>query len=176
MKRVLVRYSVKPDRADDDRFVPIPGRVAVSRALFCLIIAATACSNVDVETEVAALRSADSLGQAKMMAGDGQGLMAVFAKDATNYPPGSPIEGGETIQLGFEDRFAVPGFEAKPGGPTRIVMAGSRDLAYTVATEEFTSEDENGELTTVRSRRLTVWRKQPNGRWQIVENIWNYGR
>jgi ketosteroid isomerase-like protein len=165
MKRVLVRYRVVPDRADDDRFVPIPGRVAaVSRGLLCLIIVTIGCAGTDLETEIAALRAADSLGQARIMAGDGQGLMAVFAKDANNYPPGGPIEGGETIQLGFEDRFALPG------------MAGSRDLAYTVATEEFTSEDENGELTTVRSRRLTIWKKQPNGRWQIVENIWNYGR
>jgi hypothetical protein len=123
MKRVLVRYRVVPDRADDDRFVPIPGRVAaVSRGLLCLIIVTIGCAGTDLETEIAALRAADSLGQARIMAGDGQGLMAVFAKDANNYPPGGPIEGGETIQLGFEDRFALPGFEAKPGGPTRIVM------------------------------------------------------
>ncbi len=148
----------------------------MSRAVFCLLIASTACSNVDLETEIAALRSADSLSQALMMEGNAQGLMAVFGDDATNYPPGGPLEGGETIQLGFEDRFAVPGFELSRSGPTRIVMAGSRDLAYTVATEELTFEDENGEPTTIDSRRLTIWRKQPNGRWKIVENIWNYDR
>lgn len=148
----------------------------MSRALFCLLIATTACSNVDLQTEVAALRSADSLGQALIMDGNAQGLMAVFSKDATNYPPSGPIEGGETIQLGFEDRFAVPGFALIRSGPTRIVMAGSGDLAYTVATEELTFEDENGELTAVESRRLTIWKRQPSGRWQIVENMWNYGR
>ncbi|MEJ2152057.1 MAG: DUF4440 domain-containing protein [Gemmatimonadota bacterium] len=148
----------------------------VSRALFCLLVAATACSTGDLETEIAALRAADSLSQALIIENDAQGLMAVFADDATNYPPGGPLEGGETIQLGFEDRFAVPGFELSRSGPTRIVMAGSRDLAYTVTTEELTFEDENAQLTTIDSDRLTIWRKQPNGRWKIVENIWNYDR
>jgi ketosteroid isomerase-like protein len=148
----------------------------VSRALFCLLVAATACSTGDLETEIAALRAADSLSQALIIENDAQGLMAVFADDATNYPPGGPLEGGETIQLGFEDRFAVPGFELSRSGPTRIVMAGSRDLAYTVTTEELIFEDENAQLTTIDSDRLTIWRKQPNGRWKIVENIWNYDR
>jgi ketosteroid isomerase-like protein len=148
----------------------------VSRALLCLAVAATACANVDVETEVAALRSADSLSQALIIEGNAQGLTAVFGDDAMNYPPGDPIEGGETIQLGYEDRFGVPGFELSRSGPTRIVLAGSGDLGYTVANEEVTFENEDGELTTVRSRRLTIWKKAPDGRWLIVENMWNYGR
>lgn len=148
----------------------------MSRALLCLLIATTACSNVDLETEIAALRAADSLSQSLIIEGDAQGLTAFFGDDAMNYPPNDPIEGGETIQLGFEDRFGVPGFELSRSGPTRIVLAGSGDLAYSVATEELTSVDENGEVTTVESRRLTIWKKRPNGRWQIVENMWNYGR
>jgi ketosteroid isomerase-like protein len=147
----------------------------VFRGLLCLIVATSACSNVDLEAEIAALRAADSLSQALIIEGDAQGLMAVFGDDARNYPPNDPIEGGETIQLGFEDRFGVPGFELTRSGPTRIVIAGSGDLGYTVANEELTFENEDGEQTTVKSRRLTIWKKQPKRRWQIVENIWNYG-
>ncbi len=135
MKRVLVRYRAVPDRTDENQ---AHGRLAVSRALLCLIIAATACSNVDMETEVAALRSADSLSQALIIEGNAQGLTAFFDDEAMNYPPNDPIEGGETIQLGFEDRFGVPGFELTRSGPTRIVIAGSGDLGYTVADEEIT--------------------------------------
>jgi ketosteroid isomerase-like protein len=147
----------------------------VSRALFFLLAVTIGCAGTDLEAELAALRSADSLGQAKIMDGNAQGLMAVFADDAINYPPGGPIEGGETIELGFKDRLGVPGFGARYLEPTRIVLAGSGDLGYTVATEELTSHDEDGQPVTVESRRLTVWKKQPNGRWQIIENIWNYG-
>lgn len=146
------------------------------RALFCLVIAATACSKIDTETEIAVLRTADSLSQVLIMEGDAQRLMAIFGDDAMNYPPGDPIEGGETIQLGFQDRFELPGFELSRSGPTKIVLAGSGDLGYTVADEELTFENEDGEQTTVRSRRLTVWKKAPDGRWLIAENMWNYGR
>jgi ketosteroid isomerase-like protein len=146
----------------------------VSRALLFLLVATIGCAGTDLDTEIAALRSADSLAQAKIMDGNAQGLMAVFADDAINYPPGGPIEGGETIELGFKDRFGVPGFGARYLEPTRIVLAGSGDLGYTVASEELTFEGEDGQPVTVRSRRLAIWKKQPNGRWQIVENIWNY--
>lgn len=148
----------------------------MSRALLCLVVVATACSNVDMESEVAALRAADSLSHALFMDGNAQRLMAVFGDNARNYPPGDPVEGGETIQLGFEDRFGGLGFELTRSGPTKIVLAGSGDLGYTVADEEMTFENENGELTTVKSRRLTIWKKAPDGRWLIAENMWNYGR
>ncbi len=135
----------------------------MSRALLFLLVATIGCAGTDLDTEIAALRSADSLAQAKIMDGNAQGLMAVFADDAINYPPGGPIEGGETIELGFKDRFGVPGFGARYLEPTRIVLAGS-----------LTFEGEDGQPVTVRSRHLAIWKKQPNGRWQIVENIWNY--
>lgn len=149
--------------------------MVLRRIAFVGILAATVgCGRVDLEAEVAALRTADSLWWAKAVEMDAQGAMAFYTKDAVSYPPEGPTEGGEGIQLYLQELFAKPGFAVRFPEKSRIVLAPSGDLGYTFANAELTFDDDEGSPFTLWSRHLAVWRKQPNGKWKITENMWNF--
>ena len=57
---------------------------------------------------------------------------------------------------------------------TAVIVARSGDFGYTVAVEEITITDAEGNPTTIHSRYLAVWRKEPDGTWKVIDNMWNF--
>ena len=46
-------------------------------------------------------------------------------------------------------------------------------MGYTVATNRVTVPGIDGALVTVTGKAVTVWRKEPDGAWRCVLDIWN---
>lgn len=57
--------------------------------------------------------------------------------------------------------------------PTKVEVARSGDLGYTTGTYESKFHDKEGKPQTRRGRYVTVWRKDPAGRWKVVIDIGN---
>lgn len=68
--------------------------------------------------------------------------------------------------------------------PDSAVVALAGDLAYTFGTNQFTAPDPTGRLVTTapdptgtlvttNGRYITVWRKEPDGRWRCVMDYAN---
>ncbi len=139
-----------------------------------LVLAASGCApQVDVEAEAAAIREADRQFSKAAAAKDVEGALSFFAEDATLIPPNAPIVTGEdAIRKWLSEMVETPGF-AVSWQTTRAEVSRSGDLGYTLATFELTMNDPDGNPVTDRGQDFHVWKKQPDGSWKVVIDIWN---
>ena len=128
---------------------------------------AGACGRpVNVDQEKTALLARDR--EWSQTAKDMNKFVSYFAPDASFYPPGMPVAAGSAaIMDTFMKISATPGF-AVQWMPTRAEVSAAGDVGYTVGTYEASM---NG--ATEKGKYVTVWKKQPDGTWKVVEDIFN---
>ena len=158
-----------------------PMRVQSSAAIL-LFVAFTlfACQPVAEQTEVdvavaeeAALREADAEWLKTFEAKDVEGMVSFYAVEASVFPPNAPIVSGrEAIRGMWEELVANPGF-ALTWEPVKVEMAESCDLAWVQETYEFRMQDSEGKLQEDRGKAVLVWKKQTDGSWKAVADIFN---
>jgi ketosteroid isomerase-like protein len=56
---------------------------------------------------------------------------------------------------------------------TRVDVARSGDLGYVSGPYEFVMNGPDGKPVTERGKFVEVWRKQADGAWKCVADIWN---
>ena len=147
---------------------PFPVLVAL------LVLAASGCApKVDIEAERAAIRTLDDQMVAAINAGDLAAWLAFFTDDATMMPPNAPaVVGKEAIREFAAEVIASPDFAVahKLG---KVEVSRSGDLAYLSYAYELTLNDPEGNPVTDRGKDISVLKKQPDGAWKIVIDIWN---
>jgi ketosteroid isomerase-like protein len=57
--------------------------------------------------------------------------------------------------------------------PTKVEVAKSGDLGYLYGTYSMTMNDAQGKPVNDSGKILEVWKKQPDGKWKCVADIWN---
>jgi ketosteroid isomerase-like protein len=68
--------------------------------------------------------------------------------------------------------MASPGF-ALSWQASKVEASRGGDLAYSVGTYELTMNDPKGKPVTDRGKYMTVWKKQPDGQWKVVTDMYN---
>ncbi len=68
----------------------------------------------------------------------------------------------------WADFFAPGRADAVVGADLHGEVIGASDLGYTVGNSVFRAKNAAGVLTERHGSYLTVWRKQRDGRWQVV--------
>ncbi len=120
-----------------------------------------------------AVREVDSATLKASQAKDLERNLSFYTDDASVFPPNAPIATGkEAIRAFLSQGFANPGF-AIDWQPTKVEVSRGGDLAYTQGTYEFTMNDPKGKPITERGKYVNVWRKQPDGNWKMVADVWN---
>lgn len=148
-------------------------RSIIPRALLPLL-AACVSGRVDLESEKRTLLELDrrwsELASEKR---DVDAVAAFWTDDAVIYPPGQPaIVGQAAICAYVESMFSLPGFHIE-WQTSEVIVAPSGDLAYLLGTNSATIPDPSGRLITSEGRGVTVWRKEADGIWRCVVDIWN---
>ena len=137
------------------------------------LLAGTTAATVDVAAEKAALASADKAWSEAAVAKDLEKTLSYWTDDATVYPPGQPAVVGKEAIRGFVSAgFATPGFSIRWETRSWEVSA-SGDMAYGQGRNVATVTDPQGKTITEHGRAVTVWRKEKDGRWRCVVDIWN---
>jgi ketosteroid isomerase-like protein len=99
--------------------------------------------------------------------------VSYYSDDAIVMPPNSPqATGKESIHALWKGMLGAPGFS---GGwkPLKVDVARSSDLGYVSGTYEFTENDANGKPMTDKGKYVEVWKKQADGGWKCVADIFN---
>ena len=105
--------------------------------------------------------------------GDLEATLAYWADDAVIMAPGqSPIRGRQAIRKFIEASAAIPGFSVK-WEPLEAHVSSLGDMAYLIERNLFTFRDSTGKQVTESNKVVTVWRKQPDGSWKNVIDMWN---
>lgn len=122
---------------------------------------------------VAALLQADYALQAAIERRDVDATVAFYAPDATLLPAAAPaIDGTDAIRAEWTSLFAIPAFQ-NAGEMTSHSVSSSADMAFTRGTYATTLTGHEGELLIERGKWVTIWRREPEGSWRIVVDIYN---
>jgi uncharacterized protein (TIGR02246 family) len=121
----------------------------------------------------AALRKLDDEWSKAAGAKDLEKTVSFYTDDAMVLPPNSPVlQGKEAIRAMWKGMFAVPGFG---GGwkANKVEVAKSGDLGWTTGPYEINEIDASGKPMTDKGKYLAVWKKQADGSWKCVADMFN---
>jgi len=134
-----------------------------------------ACSKpaIDLEAEKAALMQVSRDWSATVEAGDYEGALDVWADDGVMLPPDFPLLSGKEAITGYVMGAAeIPGFKIS-WEPISAHIAASGDLGYLVERNVIEFDGEDGNKVVTHGKVITVWRKDANGQWKNVVDMWN---
>jgi uncharacterized protein (TIGR02246 family) len=128
---------------------------------------------VDIETEQAAIRDMAIEWVDAANAKDVERMVSGFTDGASVLPPNAPIATGkEAIRKVWSELAEMPGL-SESTQVTKVEVSRMGDLAYSFGTYESTSNDPEGNPVTERGKWVAVYKKQPDGSWKAVLDIWN---
>ena len=138
-----------------------------------VVLAACSPPAVDLEAEGAALMQLSREWSDLVATGDMDAIMAGWAEDAVMMPPGTPpLEGKAAIRAYVEAGQQLPGFEIS-WEPMTVHVAASGDMAYMIERNVTSVHDTLGNPVTTYGKAVTVWRKDEDGSWKNVVDMWN---
>jgi ketosteroid isomerase-like protein len=138
------------------------------------VLAGCSRSSFDPAAEQAKLLKRDAEWASAASAGqDVEKIISYWADDALVLPPGQPVaEGKAAIRAFVTESLKIPGFKIH-WVSEKVSFSPDGQLAYMRSVNETTFREPDGKVTTVHGRGLTVWRRDRDGQWRCVVDIWN---
>jgi ketosteroid isomerase-like protein len=136
----------------------------------------TACqrtTNLARSADEASLKNLDAEWSKAAGARDVDKTASYYSDDALILPPNIPtINGKQGARAMWQGMFSVPGFG---GGwkASKVEVARSGELAYVTGTYELSETDAKGKPMTDKGKYLEVWKKQGDGTWKCVIDMFN---
>jgi uncharacterized protein (TIGR02246 family) len=128
---------------------------------------------VDVDQEAAELMRISREWSDVAATGDMDAILAGWAEDAVMMAPGQPpIRGKAAIRAYIEATGSIPGSSIR-WEPLEAHVAPSGDMAYLIERNQITWQDSTGTQVSESNKVVTVWRKQADGLWKNVIDMWN---
>ena len=137
-------------------------------------LALTACAKtVDLDAARAELQAADAAYSGLFATMYADSFAAMYTADAKMYPPNDSARAGTEAIRAFGAQFAdMQGFSVT-FHPVDLGVGGGGDMGYTLSHYVATFTGPDGNPGTDRGHDFHVWRKQADGSWKIVVDIWN---
>lgn len=105
--------------------------------------------------------------------GDMEKTLEYWAEDAVVMSPGQPpLKGKAAIRGMIEGTSNIPGFRIS-WEPISVEVSESGDMAYMIEQNQITMNDSLGNPITEKNKAVTVWRKEKDGSWKNVVDMWN---
>jgi ketosteroid isomerase-like protein len=120
-----------------------------------------------------AVRAADQEWLRVFAAKDLEKSVAFCTDDGSVLAPNVPIATGkEAIRKLFSGFFALPNLNIS-WQPAKVQVAKSGELGYTSGTYQMSFNDASGKLISDRGKYVTVWKRQGDGSWKVLLDIFN---
>ena len=127
---------------------------------------------VDLDAARNAIMAADKVWSETV--GDLEATMSFFAEDARFLPPDAPQANGRAeIEQNMSAMMVVPGFSLNWSANFSDV-SGSGDLGYSIGIFEMTVDGPDGTPITRNGKYTTAWKKQEDGKWKAVSDMFNF--
>ena len=102
---------------------------------------------------------------------DAERVASYYAEDAIAYPPNEPAAlGRAAAKKVWGAYFAEPSLMISWRTQHAEVIG---DLGYTSGSYEVTSKGPDGKAGSEKGKYLCVWKKQADGTWKAVHDMWN---
>jgi len=144
--------------------------------ILILFISMIGCnqSTVDLKAEEASIMKADSTWSALAKeGGDVNKIVSYWSDDAVVMMPGQPaVRGKEALKKMVEDSKNIPGFSIS-WKSSEVKFSPDGKMAYMSGENMMTMNDSTGKMMSMPGRGYTIWRKEADGNWKCVVDIWN---
>ena len=148
----------------------------LSLLILVVFVIAVGCnqSNVDLKAEEAAIMKTDSSWSAiAKESKDVEKIVSYWSDDAVVLAPGQPaVKGKEALRKFIEDSRQIPGFSIT-WKSSDVHFSPDGKMAYMSGENLMTMDDSTGKKMTIPGRGYTIWRKEADGNWKCVVDIWN---
>jgi len=100
-------------------------------------------------------------------------ILSYWADDAVVMLPGDDvIKGKQAIREMVEGSSKIPGFKIS-WVPISASVSKSGDMAYLIENNQVSTTDSTGKTITQYNKAVTIWRKEADGSWKNVVDIFN---
>lgn len=100
-------------------------------------------------------------------------ILEGWAEDAVMMVPGlSPLKGKEAIKAYVQAGLKMPGFSVR-WEPLEVFVSDCGDMAYMIERNEMAVNDSLGNPIITYNKTVTIWRKEQDGSWKNVIDMWN---
>jgi uncharacterized protein (TIGR02246 family) len=138
-------------------------------------LATAACNGALLETGDArrVIRAADEALQQAVVERDLERIVSFYADDAVLLPTAEPIvTGKEAIRAEWRHVLGIPGMQ-NISALKHVDVSDKGDMAYTRGTYTARMAGPNGEPLAEPGKWVSIWKKQSDGKWHIVVDIYN---
>jgi ketosteroid isomerase-like protein len=136
-----------------------------------VLSASVGCAHSETSTHEAELRSAIATFRTALNSGDSASFFALLAPDLEVLAPGARPIRGPAARESFRPLFTQVTPDIGPFTNEEITLSG--DIAIQRHSYRLsTTPKSGGPVTTVVGSGLHIWKRMPDGRWQIVKDIW----
>lgn len=129
----------------------------------------------DVDADRAAVRALIDGEVRAGNAGDPEAFLAVFAEDAVHMPPNQPMVAGAALRQWVRDFMGQASIALDPYHDEELIMAGDRAI-HRYAFRWTITPRAGGDPITEQGKGFHIARKEPDGSWILVYDIWNTDR
>jgi ketosteroid isomerase-like protein len=119
-----------------------------------------------------AIRDADAQWSKTAAARDIDGTVSYYSDDASLLAPNAPVASDKQSIRAAWAGLLTPDTSLS-WQATKVEVARSGDLAYLIGTYQLTSKDAHGKPVSDNGKFVEVWKKQPDGKWKVVADIFN---
>jgi ketosteroid isomerase-like protein len=139
-----------------------------------LLLAGCDAGKFDAASEQQKIMQRDAEWSEAASAGkDVEEALSYWSDDAVIVPQGQPIvEGKAAIRAFVTNSFNTPGFSIH-WRSEKPAFSPDGKLAYLRSFNSITMRGTDGTSLVLPGRGVTVWRKEPDGLWRCVVDIWN---
>jgi ketosteroid isomerase-like protein len=150
-------------------------RLLLSPAMLCVFLS-SGCSHTRFDPKVEGQRLLQRDAEWSQTASEGKNIekiLSYWSDDAQVYEPGQPVyRGKEAIRKYVSDSLNTPGFKIHWVSRDPVFSPDGR-MAYMPGVDVMTVPDSKGVLTTLHTRGISIWRRDPDGEWRCVIDIAN---
>lgn len=147
------------------------GSLAVTVLLCAALAAVPFALSGDMDANAKALARLDDDWSAAAATRDAAKVASFYADDALAYPPNEPVAVGKAAaQKVWAAYFAEPSFRIS-WKTTHAEVNG--DLGFTSGSYEDSFKGPDGKLVQEKGKYLCVWKKQKDGSWKAIHDMWN---
>jgi uncharacterized protein (TIGR02246 family) len=140
-----------------------------------LLLAASCAPHPPADTRAAdeaAIRDLDVQWSKTAQARDLDGTVSYYSDDASVMAPNAPIATTKDAIRAIWATLVAPGVSTS-WTATKVDVARSGDLAYVLGVYDVTTTDPQGKPATEHGKLVEVWKKQADGKWKTVADIFN---
>ena len=143
-------------------------------SLLAFVLFGCANQQVDQAAESKKLMELSRNWAAQAQTADSETILSNWATDAMVMPPGQgTVKGHDAIRKMLEESSKIPGFEIN-WEPKEAFVSQSGDLGYVIAHNYVKVTDSLGNTTTTFNKAVEIWKKQKDGSWKNVVDIFNH--